>query len=556
MTATPLIRCAVYTRTSSDEGLDQAFNSLHAQRSASEAYILSQAGEGWTCLPQPYDDGGHSGATMDRPGLTRLLADIDAGRVDVVVVYKIDRLTRSLSDFARIVERLERASASFVSVTQSFNTTSSMGKLTLNILLSFAQFERDVTSERIRDKILASKSRGMWMGGLPPLGYRPAPNGERTLVIEPSEAETVRLIFRRLLELGSVIAVQRSLESEGLRSAIWNAQEQRRIDTCRWSRGALQHLLLNPVYAGLIRHKGTVYQGRHQAIIDRATFDAAHVIVARNQERLRTRVTKADRLLMTGLVFDSDGQVMKASFGQCRRLRYAYYVSRPIPGGVDAEGREDAIRRVPVNAVDAMVASLCGRILDRAPEALSRDDVRKLIRRMDVLPAAVHFTLRTAEMPGRMTSAEAMARLRSRLDPTTQVVADPSHTGLVRLLVPTRLVVRGGRSWLKGPDGKSIVPPGRPDRSSVKVLRLSHQALRATGADPTSIRPIRIVRMPKSPKQRAKLDLAFLAPDLQKAVLNGELRLPSDRSQPLPLSWAKQRELFARCDPSAANPRS
>ena len=173
-----------------------------------------------------------------------------------------------------------------------------------------------------------------------------------------------------------------------------------------------------------------------------------------------------------------------------------------------------------------------------------------------MLPAAVHFTLRTAEMPGRMTSAEAMARLRSRLDPTTQVVADPSHTGLVRLLVPTRLVVRGGRSWLKGPDGKSIVPPGRPDRSSVKVLRLSHQALRATGADPTSIRPIRNVRMPKSPKQRAKLDLAFLAPDLQKAVLKGELRLPSDLSQPLPLSWAKQRELFARCDPSAANPRS
>ena len=194
---------------------------------------------------------------MDRPGLTRLLADIDAGRVDVVVVYKIDRLTRSLSDFARIVERLERAPASFVSVTQAFNTTSSMGKLTLNILLSFARFERDVTSERIRDKIQASKSRGMWMGGLPPLGYRPSVNGERTLVIEPDEAETVRFLFRRLLELGSVIAVQRSLESEGIRSAIWNAQEQRRIDTCRWSRGALQHLLVNPVYAGLIRHKGS-----------------------------------------------------------------------------------------------------------------------------------------------------------------------------------------------------------------------------------------------------------------------------------------------------------
>ena len=213
----PVIRCATYTRKSSEEGLEQAFNSLDAQREACEAYILSQKHEGWVCLPEMYDDGGISGATMERPALNRLLSDIEAGRIDTVVVYKVDRLTRSLRDFAKIVDVFDTARASFVSVTQAFNTTTSMGRLTLNMLLSFAQFEREVTSERIRDKIAASKKKGMWMGGLPPLGYDV---DDRKLVVNPVEAKTVRHIHRRYAALGSVLALQDELDRQSIKSKI------------------------------------------------------------------------------------------------------------------------------------------------------------------------------------------------------------------------------------------------------------------------------------------------------------------------------------------------
>jgi site-specific DNA recombinase len=551
-------RCAIYTRKSSDEGLDQAFNSLHAQRSACEAYIRSQAGEGWSCLPDYYDDGGFSGATMDRPALRRLLADIVGGHVDVVVVYKIDRLTRSLGDFARIVEQLEQASASFVSVTQAFNTTSSMGKLTLNVLLSFAQFERDVTSERIRDKIQASKSRGLWMGGLPPIGYRPSTSGERTLVIVPSEADTVRQIFRHLLELGSIAAVQKALAASDTRSKVWITADGRRLGGFSWSRGALRYLLRNRIYLGQIAHKDIVYKGRHEAIIDQATFDAVQSILAGNSELQRTRTKKSDQLLMAGLLFDADGQSMEPRFTKRkgRASGYSYYVSKPFPGSVDEDGREDAIRRVPVRVIDSLARTMSGRVLDRSADELSRADIRKVIRRMDVLPAAVHFTIRSTELPGRMTSSEVFSYLRSRTHPTEQIVADPSHLGLVRLLLPIRLVSRGGRTWLHGADGRPIEPPRQPDTKSVTMLQRSHRLRAGTGADPTSIKPPTVVRTPKSPADRKALELAFLAPDLQKAVLRGELRLPADLPRPLPLSWVRQRELFARSGPGGQKPTS
>src|SRR5262247_381552 len=255
-------RCAVYTRKSSEEGLEQDFNSLDAQREACEAFILSQKHEGWTCLPAMYDDGGISGATMERPALKRLLADIAAGAVDTVVVYKVDRLTRSLGDFAKIVEVFDKHGVSFVSVTQQFNTTTSMGRLTLNMLRSFAQFEREVTGERIRDKIGASKRKGMWMGGPVPLGYEP--NG-RTLRIQEEEAETVRTVFQRYLELGSVRRVKEEADRRGLVS--------KRRPGCKvmrggrsLSRGTLYNLLGNPLYAGRVRHEGKTYDGQHPAI--------------------------------------------------------------------------------------------------------------------------------------------------------------------------------------------------------------------------------------------------------------------------------------------------
>src|SRR5207253_518502 len=265
------VRCAIYTRKSSEEGLEQEFNSLQAQREACEAFIESQRQEGWLCLRAAYDDGGFSGATMDRPALQQLLADLTAGRVDTIVVYKIDRLTRSLADFAKIVEILDTRGASFVSVTQQFNTTSSMGRLTLNVLLSFAQFEREVTGERIRDKIAASKKKGMWMGGIVPLGYDAS---ERSLAVNPAEAETVRCIFALYRELGCVRRVKEEAERLGLstkRSTTANGTER---GGRSFSRGHIYHLLSNSIYIGEIAHKGQLYPGQHPALIDAYTWAA------------------------------------------------------------------------------------------------------------------------------------------------------------------------------------------------------------------------------------------------------------------------------------------
>ena len=253
--APPKVRCAIYTRKSSDEGLEQGFNSLDAQREAGEAYVLSQASEGWRALPTLYDDGGFSGGTIERPALQRLLADVDAGLVDVIVVYKIDRLTRSLTDFARIVERFDANSVSFVSVTQAFNTTSSMGRLTLNVLLSFAQFEREVTGDRIRDKIAASKAKGLWMGGTVPLGYDLPDPGNRVLRVNEGEAQTVRHIFARYLELGSVNALARALDVGGIVSKARVTAKDRAIGGLPFSRGALFHLLRSQTYRGRIVHR-------------------------------------------------------------------------------------------------------------------------------------------------------------------------------------------------------------------------------------------------------------------------------------------------------------
>jgi DNA invertase Pin-like site-specific DNA recombinase len=273
------LRCAIYTRKSSEEGLEQDFNSLHAQREACEAYIQSQKHEGWTLLSAAYDDGGYSGGSMERPGLQRLLADIQAKRVDVVVVYKVDRLTRSLTDFARIVEVFDASGVSFVSVTQAFNTTSSMDRLTLNVLLSFAQFEREVTGERIRDKIAASKKKGLWMGGFVPFGYR---SKERTLVINEDEAAAVRLIFTRYLELGTVQKREAELARLNLRTRAFMSAGDKPWGNRPFSRGHLYKILGNPIYAGKIAHKDKLYDGQHPAIILRNTWDAVQARLASN----------------------------------------------------------------------------------------------------------------------------------------------------------------------------------------------------------------------------------------------------------------------------------
>src|SRR4051812_36710923 len=279
------LRCAIYTRKSSEEGLDQEFNSLDAQREACEAFIASQRHEGWTLLKDRYDDGGFSGGTMERPALQRLLADIATSRIDVVVVYKVDRLTRALSDFARIVELFDRHNVSFVSVTQAFNTTSSMGRLTLNVLLSFAQFEREVTGERIRDKIAASKKKGMWMGGQPSLGYDV---NNRKLVINEAEAKNVRMIFRRYVELKSVRDLKAELDAAGIVSKVRIAADGSPYGSQRFSRGALYAMLQNRIYRGEVTHKGASYLGEHDGIVDERLWGEVQVMLRTN------RIERAD----------------------------------------------------------------------------------------------------------------------------------------------------------------------------------------------------------------------------------------------------------------------
>src|SRR6516165_6214796 len=298
-------RCAIYTRKSSDEGLEQAFNSLDAQREACAAFIQSQKHEGWTVLPTLYDDGGFSGGTLERPALRRLLDDIEVGQIDVIVVYKVDRLTRALSDFAKLVEIFERHRVSFVSITQQFNTTTSMGRLTLNVLLSFAQFEREVIGERVRDKIAASKKKGMWMGGMPPLGYDVK---NRTLVINDDEARTVVDIYRRYLALKSVRALKDELAGAGIRSKRRMRPDGTAYGGQKLSRGALYLMLQNRIYRGEITHKGNSYPGEHPAIIDQPLWDEVQAVLARNRVERATGARAKHRAVLGSLVFDATGE--------------------------------------------------------------------------------------------------------------------------------------------------------------------------------------------------------------------------------------------------------
>ena len=351
-------RCAIYTRKSSEEGLEQSFNSLDAQREACEAYVLSQAGEGWDCLPTLYDDGGWSGGNMDRPAIKQLLDDIRQGRVDIVVVYKVDRLTRSLMDFARIVDIFDAQNVSFVSVTQAFNTTSSMGRLTLNVLLSFAQFERKVTGERIRDKIAASRARGIWMGGNIPIGYD---LGDRRLEVNDTDAATVRHMFMRYTELRSLIALAHELRQQGIVSKRRTSSSGRTTGGVTLGVGAISHILNNRVYLGEATHKGKSYPGEHAAIIDTDLFEAVQAILDGHRVRRRTRKTRAASSPLTGKICDSDGQPMCVSFSYGRgSVMYRYYVSEclTVAGRFKAGASNYQGIRLPATRTEYAVAEM------------------------------------------------------------------------------------------------------------------------------------------------------------------------------------------------------
>jgi site-specific DNA recombinase len=358
-------RCAVYTRKSSEEGLEQDFNSLHAQREACEAFIKSQQGEGWRLVKTAYDDGGVSGGTMERPALQRLLEDIRHGLIDAIVVYKVDRLTRSLADFAKMVEVFDAQGVSFVAVTQQFNTTTSMGRLTLNVLLSFAQFEREVTGERIRDKIAASKRKGIWMGGCPSIGYDVR---DRRLVVNQAEATTVRQIYHRYLEVGSVPKLKKDLDRDGVVSKIRVSRKGIRSGGRSFSRGALYELLSNPIYIGEIRHKRERHPGQHEAILEREPWEKVQQRLLDRAARTPEPQTKAPPSPLAGKVFDETGEPLYAQGAVRRGRRYRYYVSRTLVRGSRVEGQRGW--RVPEPELERAVAIAARSILDDKPAIL------------------------------------------------------------------------------------------------------------------------------------------------------------------------------------------
>ncbi|MXO61326.1 recombinase family protein, partial [Altererythrobacter salegens] len=359
------VRCAIYTRKSSEEGLEQDFNSLHAQREACAAYVLSQASEGWSLLPGDYDDGGLSGGTLERPALQRLLADIEAGKIDIVVVYKVDRLTRSLLDFAKLVETMDKAGVSFVSVTQSFNTTNSMGRLTLNMLLSFAQFEREVTAERIRDKIAASKAKGMWMGGVPPLGYEP---DGRSLKVVGEHAAVIRDLFHRYLDTGNVRLLVEQLHREGSMIPQRTLATGRTIGGGAFSRGQVYKILSNPIYLGEIHHRGQVYPGRHEAIVDRASWDAVQAKLNDNAQGAQTATSVRATSKLAGLVFDDTAAPLVASHACKGKVRYRYYVSKALQ---HAPGSGSGGMRIPALELEKAVAETIAARFDNPLELVN-----------------------------------------------------------------------------------------------------------------------------------------------------------------------------------------
>src|SRR6516164_126341 len=379
------LRCAIYTRKSTEHGLEQEFNSLDAQRDACEAYIKSQASQGWKALPQHYDDPAYSGGNLDRPALKKLLRDIEAGRIDVVVVYKIDRLTRSLADFAKLVETFDARSISFVAVTQQFNTTTSMGRLTLNVLLSFAQFERELASERVRDKVAASRKKGKWTGGTVPLGYDAR---DKKLVVNKAEAETVRIIFRRYLELKSFGRLVADLDQRGIVTKRRNTKVAKFNGGIPFTYGPLAYFLKNRVYLGEVHHDGKWFKGEHEAIVDRQTFERVQELLKANTVNCKTKYSESGALLK-GKLFDDRGNRMGPSFSGKNGVRYRFYVSTALRGRKHKAG---SVTRV-ASEIEGIVSEAVRQRLDLP--GTSDDAIADQIERIVLGETLVRITLKS-----------------------------------------------------------------------------------------------------------------------------------------------------------------
>ena len=529
------LRCAIYTRVSTDAGLEQEFNSLDAQREAAQAYVKSQAHEGWNLVRDRYDDGGFSGGSLDRPAMQKLLAEIKEGRIDVIVVYKVDRLTRSLADFAKLVEVFDEHGVAFVSVTQSFNTTTSMGRLTLNVLLSFAQFEREVTGERIRDKIAASKKKGIWVGGVVPLGYEVC---EQKLVVNEAEAETVRLIFSRYLELGSLPALQRELRERGVVTRERKLSSGRSIGGRFLTNGPLNYMLRNRVYLGEINHRDQSYPGEHEPIVGVDLFNAVQAKLDENRRGARERRQGSNALLL-GKLFDDRGNPMTPSYAIKKGVRYRYYISCVL-----AQGRKEeagTVKRVAAEEVETIVldaiartrhasepmqhdhwrsAEPGGRTAPQDTAATSSDDpLREQIEKVTLRAQSIDIVLRkTDAVPAERLSiawtSKTFRRKREVIAPRSE---GSSELQPIRWLARTRLVsaIVRARQWL------DEIISGRS--AGIEAIA-AREGLNERSA-------------------RMTLSLAFLAPDIVKAAVDGTLPrgFGVSRLMDLPASWATQR---------------
>ena len=569
----PVLRCAIYTRKSSEEGLEQSFNSLDAQREACEAYILSQREEGWKASPTHYDDGGFSGGNMERPALQRLLQDVEAKKVNVIVVYKVDRLTRSLADFGKIVEALDARGVSFVSVTQQFNTTTSMGRLTLNVLLSFAQFEREVTGERIRDKIAASKKKGIWMGGAVPLGYDLE---ARKLVPNAKEAALVSKIFTLYLELGCVSRLAARLARENFRSKLWTTKAGIQLGGKAFARGALYELLQNRLYIGEIRHRDQWYPGEHQGIVKRELWDKVQTLLGSNRKKRREHVRERSSSLLTGLLTDANGNRYTPSFTFKQNRKYRYYVSQLAIKNPDLKftGPLRLPAREIENLVTERLASFLmsdGEVFDRLgggtdspaasrqlvaaakdfvegwPSVRSnefKDLLHCFVRRVIIHEDSIQVLVSRAGLRQVLEKGESFVPTHDLdLPPNSVHPDDPvcltieaklkRSGGEVHLIIPPNLVPKSSQQT--NPSLMKAVARGRVWYERVLADKSSDQRSLTLHAGVTE-RYVGLV-----------FGCAFLAPDIVEAILDG--RQPGDLTfkklcSNIPLSWVEQRRQF------------
>lgn len=516
-----VFRCAIYTRVSTDAGLDQEFNSLDAQREAGEAFIKSQSHEGWQLLPTLYDDGGFSGGSLERPALQQLLTDVKAGVIDIIVVYKVDRLTRSLADFAKLVELFDANQASFVSVTQAFNTTNSMGRLTLNVLLSFAQFEREVTAERIRDKVKASKKNGLWMGGAVPLGYRVA---DRKLLAVEDEAVTVRNIFTRYLVLGSIIQLMAELRQQGVITRLRLLSNGRTIGGVPFTAGPLLYLLKNRTYIGEINHRGEIYTGEHQAILDRSLFDAVQARLAANLVARHT-AGPSETLLM-GRIVDDRGNVMTPTHSQKGNRRYYYYISRAF-----IEGRRDeigSVSRVAASDIESKVLEALRQFVQSmGTQATAGQDDRSLVERALKLVTMRNDCIRVELKKEFCASSERIVEIPWKRKPK-----------------------RPRREILFAMDGATEGRPikAKARKSLVKAIALGRTWLQELVAGKSA--DIQAIAAREGRSERSvhmTLSLAFLAPDIVEAAIMGTLPrgLGVTRLFDMPPAWTAQRQVLS-----------